>query len=593
MKTKKAGTRTGHTCKSAQTAVDSGAETRRISRVVLEVRKYVSYMRIEFSDGSEAAVFGTSEQKKEKDTPTYGDGGAASSLSVAPGPGSPLFSPTTTTPIALSHSSLSSSLPQQRQQRRPDLSSSYKYKLLLQQQQRLGSSGGRVEIEYVLLRETLTLESNEVIVDVWGHTFPGTRLVSSLAFYTSKERIFGPYGVTEGEPFDYAAPDPACYLSGLRATAETYSGSGGGRRGPGAATTIAAAVLGNLEPTWRCGSARTYRPRVLAVAAKRIREINVFQESIAAYVSCSVAHKKVGARLAAELRLDTRRQQQQQQQRKSSSDSGCGCDEPWPAICAALVDEADLMAEDLCASCPQAVAADEAVGQGLACIGAFSRSLREIARAYEAGAALRRSSAIAAGSGGAGCPPRHERPRGVPRPAFYLVPEADTGAALAVEKGLNVPGARLITAPFRRRDQGQLFALTREGLILSPHSGMAVSAVVEAGQPFVPGVVAVMDEAATEHSTQHEDTATDTGIASSAAAVGLLLEHDAGLDEADLARQAFSYYTQDHTLRIGGTHGNPVLCLALGPPVPGTQGQRFVVLAEHTGALAQRWLLRR
>ena len=141
-----------------------------------------------------------------------------------------------------------------------------------------------------------------------------------------------------------------------------------------------------------------------------------------------------------------------------------------------------------------------------------------------------------------------------------------------MERGLCIPGARLVVAPLRRGDPAQLFTLTREGLIASRASGMAVCAVVEPGLPLTPGAVAVMDEAATE----------------------ACRDADRARAVANFARQAFSYFAQDHTFRIGWMDGAQALCLALGPHVQGTQGaQRFVVLAPHTGELGQRWLFMR
>lgn len=107
---------------------------------------------------------------------------------------------------------------------------------------------------------------------------------------------------------------------------------------------------------------------------------------------------------------------------------------------------------------------------------------------------------------------------------------------------------------------------------MSRDSGMAVCAVVAPGLPFTPGAVAVMDEAATE---TYRDMDREHVL-------------------ANFARQSFSYFSQDHTFRIGDPAGAQVLCLAMGPAVPGTQGeQRFVVLAAHTGELGQRWLFKR
>lgn len=575
-----------------------GVPPRRISRVVLEVCKYVSYMRIEFSDGSEAFTAGRSEQSAQQHhaplggsarnfddithaLSTSGSSPSASYLSSSSSSSSSYSTftalPSThdTAPIKISPSKGRKSTLQQLQQQyqRPELSSSYKYRLLLQQQQRLGSRGGLVEIDYVLLRETLTLESSEVIVDVWGHLFPGTTLVSSIAFYTSKERIFGPYGITEGDPFDLAAPDGGCYLYALRASCRRHRD---------------AAVLGGLAPTW-CrarssngnsngeGAIPAYKPREVAVVGRRIRDIIAYQESVAAFVSHSVSGTEVSARLVIELRLDARRQKQQQQRGRGRHA------EPWPVTCFALVEEADLMVEDIRASYPRLVAEDADVARGLEKIAAFSQSLREIARGHAASVAISRaleaSAPTSLAPSSASSIQQQQQPssqqtppRDVPKAAFYLVPEGGRQGALTVERGLCIPGARLVVAPFRHGDPAQLFAFTREGLIVSRDSGMAVCAVVAPGLPFTPGAVAVMDEAATE-------TCRD-------------MDREHVL--ANFARQSFSYFSQDHTFRIGDPAGAQVLCLAMGPAVPGTQGeQRFVVLAAHTGELGQRWLFKR
>lgn len=578
---------------------EKGHPARRISRVVLEVCKYVSYMRIEYSDGSEAFTVGRSAQEPQYsgsarnyddyDYPAYSHSPYSSSYSSFSALSSARDTAASANTAVGRRQEYPQQHPQQQQQHhpRPELSSSYKYRLLLQQQQRLGSSGGRVEIEYVLLRETLTLESSEVIVDVWGHLLPGTTHVSSIAFYTSRERVFGPYGITEGERFDLAAPDGGCYLYALRASAKKR------KEGP---------VLCGLFPTWcRAAGGR------VAVAARRIREIGAFQEAVAAFVSHSVDGTEPGERLRAELRLDARqREREQEQRRRGGSGRSREGAEPWPVTCFALVDEADLMVDDLRANYPRLAAEDADVVQGLAKIAAFSRSLRDIARGYAVSAIISRThqapppllspsssspslslaSSLAASSSSSssssvnGVSPSaattsattSATPRDVPKASFYLIPEGARKSALAVERSLCIPGARLVVAPFRHGDPGQLFAFTREGLVVHQDSGMAVCAAVDLGHPFVPGAVAVLDEPATETSR------------------GMDMDHVV----ANFVRQSFMYSTQDHTFRIGGSGGNQLLCLALGPAVPDAQdGQRFVVLAPHTGELGQRWLFKR